>query len=405
MKPIRNGNLKLALESVRSTKFRSFLTMLGIILGVMAVILIVCVGEGVKWQITQQTIKYGDNVLVVRPLTEHRGALGGDSVPIGSAASLTATDITAIQKLPGTIGVVPLSSVSGSVQGDHKIETPLVIATTPEFAAFIKPQLKPGGDFFHSEDNVDQVVLGPQAADTLYDDALPLGQTMKFRGKEFLVSGVFKNFNAPPLSIEANFNNAVFVPMSSVKSLLGGEPAFYEVLVRARKGTDMKDFQAKLTTALTSAHGGSRDFVVTRAGQAGSGSDQTIRLLTLLTFIAALVAFVVGGIGIMNMMFVTVTERIHEIGIRKAIGATNAQIMKQFVSEAFVLSCIGAVYGVIGALAGVGLLRVYSSVHPVLVWPVILIAPLVAVASGVFFGSIPALKAARKDPIQALRHE
>ena len=142
-----------------------------------------------------------------------------------------------------------------------------------------------------------------------------------------------------------------------------------------------------------------------RKSDTDCGSDQTVRLLTLLTFIAAMIAFVVGGIGIMNMMFVTVTERIHEIGIRKAIGATNTQIMKQFVAEAFVLSCLGAIYGVICALAGLGLLRLYTSIHPVLVWQAIVLAPIVAVASGVFFGSIPALKAARKDPIQALRHE
>jgi len=404
MRPIKTGNLRLAYESIKSTKFRSFLTMLGIVLGVTAVIMVVCVGEGIKRQITQQTIKYGDNVLVVRPLAEHRGALGGDSLPIGSAASLTTADMAALQKVSGTVGVVPLSSVSGSIKGDHSIETPLVIATTPDFGTFIRPQVKTGG-FFDASDGAEQVVLGSAAVDKLYDDALPLGRTMTFRGKDFMVAGVFKNFNAPPLSIESNFNNAVFIPMSTVRNLIGGDPVIYELLVRARPGTDMSKYQNDLTASLTAAHGGSKDFVVTRAGQAGSGSDQTIRLLTLLTFIAALIAFVVGGIGIMNMMFVTVTERIHEIGIRKAIGATNSQIMKQFVSEAFVLSVVGALYGVLAALAGIGLLRVYSSVHPVIVWPVLILAPIVAVASGVLFGSIPALKAARKDPIQALRHE
>jgi|JI10StandDraft_1071094.scaffolds.fasta_scaffold04178_2 putative ABC transport system permease protein len=404
MSLVRNGNLKLALESVRSTRFRSFLTMLGIILGVMSVILIIGVGEGVKRQITQQTIKYGDNVLVVRPMAEHRGPLGGDSVPIGSSGLLNSADVAALQRVPGVIGIVPLSSINGSIYGDHKIETPLIIATTPEFAAFIKPQLKSGG-FFDNTEGAEQVVLGLGVADKLYDDTLPLGRSLKLRGKDFLVSGIFKNFNAPPLSIEANFNNAVFVPLSTVKNITGSEPAIYEMLVRAHAGTDMKKFQSAITTTLSEAHGGSRDFVVTRAGQAGSGSDQTVRLLTLLTFIAAMIAFVVGGIGIMNMMFVTVTERIHEIGIRKAIGATNTQIMKQFVAEAFVLSCLGAIYGVICALAGLGLLRLYTSIHPVLVWQAIVLAPIVAVASGVFFGSIPALKAARKDPIQALRHE
>ena len=114
---------------------------------------------------------------------------------------------------------------------------------------------------------------------------------------------------------------------------------------------------------------------------------------------------VVGGVGIMDVMLVSVTERMHEVGIRKAIGATNQQIMRQFVAEAFVLSAIGAVLGVLFSAAGVGLLRAYTSVQAVLVWQVMIVVPLIAIAIGVFFGSMPALKAARKDPIEALRHE
>lgn len=400
----RSGNLRLAYESIRATKFRSALTMLGIIIGVMAVILVVCIGEGVKRQIGQQVMRYGDNVLVVRPLSEHRGILGGDSVPAAVAAPLTLKDIETVRKLPAVAAAVPLSSVSGSIKGDRQISTPLVIATTPEFVTFIKPQLKYGG-FFEASQDTSQVVLGSKIVGELYNDSMPLGQAMSYRGQDFLVAGVFKNFNAPPLSIESNFNNAVFVPYDTVRNLTGAEPSIYEILVRAKPGTDMKAFAATLTSTLVQSHGGAEDVMVSTAGKTGSGTDQTLRLLTLLTLVAAVIAFVVGGVGIMNMMFVTVTERIHEIGIRKAIGATNRQILKQFIAEALVISCMGALYGVLAAFAGIGLFRLYTSLQPVIVWPIVIITPLVAIVSGVIFGSIPALKAASKDPIQALRHE
>lgn len=399
-----NGNLRLAYESIRTTKFRSTLTMLGIIIGVVAVILVVCIGEGVKRQIGQQVVRYGDNVVVVRPLSEHRGILGGDSVPAGAAAPLTLKDIETVRRLPAVAAAVPLSSVSGSIKGDRQVNTPLVIATTPEFATFIKPQLKYGG-FFEASQDANQVVLGSKIVSDLYNDSMPLGQTLSYRGQEFLVAGVFKNFNAPPLSIESNFNNAVFIPYDTVRNLTGVEPSIYEVLVRAKPGTNMPAFARSVQATLVQSHGGAEDVAVSAAGKTGSGTDQTLRLLTLLTMAAAVIAFVVGGVGIMNMMFVTVTERIHEIGIRKAIGATNRQILKQFIAEAFVISCLGAVYGVVAAFAGIGLLRLYTSLQPIVVWPIVIIAPLVAIASGVLFGSIPAIKAARKDPIQALRHE
>jgi ABC-type antimicrobial peptide transport system permease subunit len=134
-------------------------------------------------------------------------------------------------------------------------------------------------------------------------------------------------------------------------------------------------------------------------------SNKTIHLLTLLIAGAALISLIVGGVGIMNVMLVSVTERMHEIGVRKAIGATNRQIMRQFMAEAFVLSAIGAVIGVAFSAAIVGLMRFYTGLEPVLVWQVMVIAPVIAVAIGLFFGSLPALKAARKDPIEALRHE
>jgi putative ABC transport system permease protein len=398
----RTGNIRLAMQSVGATKFRSLLTMLGIVIGVVAVILVISVGEGVKRQISQQTLKYGDNVFIIRPLAEQRSVLSGESLPLAASAPLTNKDLETIRAARLVTSAVPLASVSGSVTGEKTIDTPFVIATTPEFAALVKPQIKFGG-FFESSDGTAQVVLGSRVVDKLYEDSMPLGQALTYRGGEFLVTGVFKNFNAPPLSMESNFNNAIFIPYSSVRELLGTDPLIYEIIASVQKGTDMTAYAKELQQKIEDSRGGAKDVTVTIAGQRSVGSDRTVNLLTSMTLVAALVAFVVGGVGIMNMMFVTVTERTHEIGIRKAIGASNQQIMHQFIAEAFVLSVIGTVLGVVGALAGIGLLRLYTTLQPVLIWQVFVATSIVAVFSGVLFGSIPALKAARKDPIQALR--
>jgi len=248
-------------------------------------------------------------------------------------------------------------------------------------------------------------VLGESIAQKLFDDNAPLGQGLYWRGQRFIVAGVFNDFKAPPFSLEANFNNAVFVPYSTAQKLSGNILGVYEVLAKTSTSHPLIQTERRADAALVAAHGGSHDVTVAPASSANTASDQTIHLLTLLITGAAIIALIVGGVGIMDVMLVSVTERMHEIGLRKAIGATNRQIMRQFMAEAFVLSTFGALLGLIFSAAAVGLLRLYSSLQPVLVWQVFVAAPLIAVAIGLFFGSMPALKAARKDPIEALRHE
>ena len=404
MTTFRTGNIRMAVQSLSGNKLRSFMTMLGIIIGVMAVILAVGIGEGVKRQISTQTARFGPDVVVVRPGNVKRSVLTGDSVPGGSSALLTENDVTTIQQTPGVTATVPLSTISGSVKADTLINAPLIIATTPDFAKVINQKMEYGA-FFEPESDTQLAVLGQSMARTLFEDSAPLGQTFNLRGKDFMVAGVFKQFSAPPLSLEANFNDAIFISYSTAGAITGSAPGIYQVL--AKKDTALKTNQVAdaIHVRLQSAHGGADDIMVTTAASSRGGSDQTLRLVTLMTIGVALIAFLVGGVGIMNSMLVSVTERIHEIGLRKAIGATHKQILDQFVAEALVLSVVGATVGAALAAATIGLLRLYTSLQPVIVWQMFLLAPLVAIASGVLFGTFPALQAARKDPIEALRHE
>lgn len=402
MTSIRKGYLGLALQSLRASRTRSFMTMLGIVIGVLSVIVIVGIGQGVKEQIATQSARYGKDVIVVRPDFSGRG-FGSSAVGAG-VALLESADVETLRRSPQVKQVVPLSTLRGAITGDKTVTDPLVIATTPELGPLLHQKIAFGG-FFAPTDGEKVAVLGKTIADQLFTDTAPLGQTLKYRGQEFTVAGVFSSFTAAPFSLEADYNEAVFIPYAAAQSLLGSAPRMNQLFVQAKDGTDVKVLAPQLEKAISDSHGGTEDVIAMAPGSKRAVSEPTLNLLTLMTICMAAVALVVGGVGIMNMMLVSVTERIHEIGLRKAIGATNKQILRQFITEAFALCVVGAVLGVIASLAVIGLLKAYTSLAPVVVWPVVLAAPLIALATGVLFGAIPAIKAARMDPIEALRHE
>lgn len=396
----RKGNIKLAVHTLGAAKGRSFLTMLGVIIGVASVITIIGIGEGVKQQITQQSAHYGKDVLVVKPGTTRDSVSG---VGLGSLnRALSSKDIEIVRQQSAVTQAAPLAIISGSVIADHTLNNPLIIATSSDFSDLVKQKVEYGA-FFDAEDNSKTAVLGSAVARKLFDDNVPLGQSFTLRGQQFIVAGLFKTFSGSSLSLEANFNDAVFIPFSTARTITGNDPGTYQVLARVKSGSNTSDMAKSLHKRLVAAHGGANDVVVDSVGAQNGASDSTLRLLTMMTIGVAAIAFLVGGVGIMNVMLVSVAERIQEIGLRKAIGASNRQILDQFITEAYVLSGIGAGLGVVVALAATGFLRLFTSLQPVIVWQAVVITPIVAVFTGVLFGTFPAAKAARRDPIDALR--
>lgn len=403
MTTLRKGNIRLALQSLSSNKGRSFLTMMGIIIGVAAVIVVVSIGEGVKQQIGAQTARFGKDVLMVRASSNRSGSAASSFIA-GSTRSLSKADIETVRSTSGVAQAVPVGTAVGAVQADHVVDDPFVVATTVDFIHVVKHPIEYGG-FFDPDEGSRTAVLGSSLALKLFDDTVPLGQSFTYRGEKFMVAGVFKRFAVPPLSTQSDYNEAIFIPYSTARSILGVDPETPQVLAKAAAGSSVETVAQSIETRLVAAHGGTHDVVVESAKGANDSSDETLRLLTMMTLGVALVAFLVGGVGIMNVMLVSVTERTQEVGLRKAIGATNQQILRQFIAEALVLSVIGAIIGVVLALVTVGFMRLYTTLQPVPVWPVVGLVPVVAIASGVLFGTFPAAKAARKDPIEALRHQ
>lgn len=414
MGSIVRGNLKMALSGLRQTKWRSLLTMLGIIIGVVSVVTVVGIGQGVKQDIADQINQFGDDLITVRPgvieeKNTHRSITNTDLLfGLNSISGLTERDLRTIQQTEHVRLAAPLSVIPGTVEIDGKqLNNSLVLATNGSLPGALNHEDIKYGEFFRDDQtqHVDRAVIGKDVAEQLFDDTVPLGRSFTFRGHQFIVHGVFDNFQGSPLSPTSNFNNAIFIPYTVAEKLTNNSAQMYSILVKPTE-PDKRDAAIEaINTNLLQAHGGQKDFSVLNREQSLAASSNVLNLLTTMIAAVAAISLLVGGVGIMNIMLVSVTERMHEIGIRKAIGATNRQILGQFMLEATVLSLVGGVIGVVASVITAFLLRTYTSLHPVISWESVAIATGVSIAIGIFFGTAPAIKAARKDPIEALRHE
>jgi ABC-type antimicrobial peptide transport system permease subunit len=410
MKSVTQGNIKAAIISVRGTKWRSFFTMLGVIIGIVSVVSIVSIGEGVKHQINQQINQLGRDLITVRPgqLTGNANQAGGLNLLSGLSihGALSRQDVHTVQSTPGVKVAVPLSIVSGSPKGEKGTDKhSLSIGATSDLPTVLNQQLAYGSfyDFNNGGQNI--AVIGQNAAKRLFNEDVPLGRSFELRGQQFVVRGIFKQFDAAPLSVDANFNDAIFIPDTTAQLITSDSAPIYEVLVRPDNPDQTNQVADTIDHNLLKTHDGQNDFSVLKQQESLAATNKILNLLTRLIGGVAAISLLVGGIGIMNIMLVSVTERMHEVGIRKAIGATNQQILDQFVIEATVLSVVGGLIGVVVSFVIDIALRIFTDLQPVISWWVVLLAVGVSVAVGILFGAVPALKAARKDPIEALRNE
>lgn len=400
----------MALSSIMSTKWRSLLTMLGVIIGVASVIIVMGLGEGIKQQIAGQIDHFGNDILMIRPGNEARykngKQLSDTDILFGRnvAGALTTQDVSAVADVQQIAKSAPLGIISSAAKaGDTTLSDPLVIATSSQLPEIVGQQVHYGS--FFDDGDMSAAVIGKQVAHNLFGEAVPLGQLFKMRGHTFMVRGIFSEFKSSPLSPTAGFDDAIFIPSGAAQQITNSGLQFYTILAQPKKGTDTKQVTATLNEQLTNAHGGAHDFTVFNRAQAEAVGDSTISLLTMFVTAVAVIALLVGGIGIMNIMLVSVTERMHEIGVRKAVGATSHQILAQFTLEAAVLSGAGGVVGVGVSLLVESFLRTYTNYRPVFMWRAMFIAVGLSLVVGIIFGVAPAIKAARKDPINALRHE
>lgn len=404
------GNIKLARQSIRSSRWRSFLTMLGVIIGVLSVVTIVSLGEGVKQQIRQQGFHRGQDLVTVLPgqrvERDAKGKVTKVNPTLGSSTVLNETDYRTVQKVPGVGKTAPIATVIGRGETDETTHQGPIIATVGSLPELLNQKLAYGAFFGENEVDTNYAVMGSKVAQDLFKENVPMGKSFTIRGHAFVVRGIFDDFPAAgPLSLDNDYNNAIFVPYDVGRELMGGAISIQQILVKPEDKGAAADMASDIRTALLASHGQQEDFTVLTQPETLLVASSLLNLLTATISAIAAISLVVGGIGIMNIMFVAVTERTREIGVRKAVGATNRQIMNQFLTEATILSLMGGLIGVILSLVLNFLLRVLTHLEPVITLPIMGIAVLVSVFVGILFGVTPALRAARKDPIEALRYE
>jgi putative ABC transport system permease protein len=404
-------NARMAFQSIRHNKSRSLLTMLGIIIGVSSVIMMVSLGEGIRRQVAVTNQVTNPNLVTVRSGRIVSRDSDGDISNVNILASfgtnsLTEKDFEALKKMPEAEYVVPLGTISG-LPANFENETysdAVIIATAPKLPEALNQKVI-FGSFFSETGSRNVAIIGKRVAENLFKENVPLGKLLSIRGQDFIVGGVMDEFKTNPLSSVTDLNKAIFIPFKTAQSLVGGNPSIYQFMLAPKEPASSNDLAAATQQQLLTTHGDQEDFTVLKATETESVARNTVQIATAFVAGIAAISLLVGGIGIMNIMFVNVTERTREIGVRKSLGATNRQIYSQFLIEATILSVLGGILGVLLALAGSAFMRVTGELEPTPTWQIVVLAVGVSAAVGILFGTVPAIKAARKDPIESLRYE
>ena len=400
--------IRIASRALARNKLRSILTMLGIIIGVGAVIAMVGVGQGAQEQAQKQIAAMGSNILFVGSGTVSRG---GTRMGWGATKTLVYDDMPAIlRECPAVAAAAPGGMASAQVVFGNDNWSTRITGTEPQFFDVRTWAFQSGAPF--SQADVDSAanvaIIGETVRKNLFGATDPIGQTIRIKNLPFKVVGVLAPKGSSATSGDDQ-DDTIITPITTLQKKMTGETWLRWIIVSATSRENSFTAQQQISSLLRDRHhirtGQDDDFFVRNMADIADLADQQSQLFTTLLFWIASVSLVVGGIGIMNIMLVSVTERTREIGIRMAIGATESDVQKQFLTEAIVLSLTG---GIIGVFAG---LTTSYIINQTLQWQVsvspqaIVAAVVFSMAMGIFFGYYPARKAARLDPIEALRYE
>jgi putative ABC transport system permease protein len=396
--------LKEAFRSLLSNKLRSGLTILGIIIGITAIIAMLSIGEGAKRQLAQSVENLGSNQLNVLPgfIQPGRGIV---SAGRGTAQSLKMRDVDVIKKIEGVKAVSPeISRRFQVVSSSGKNTNVLVIGVTPEYLLVRNSKVEKG--YFFKENDLNRfAVLGPTVAEDLFGEQDPIGKTIRINKVNFKVIGVLEAKGSVGF---INADEVVLIPLLVMQKILTGSEYLSLIAVQAESSELVDKVKDDITNALLKEHKVSpenQDFSVIAAQQFLNTFNALINTMTIFLASIAAISLIVGGIGIMNMMLTSVTERTKEIGLRKAIGAKKKEILMQFLIESVILTLIGGIFGIIlGSLISIGVSKFANITSEVSLYSIFLSLTFSSLV-GIIFGYWPAKRAADLDPIVSLRYE
>ena len=410
------GGLRIACTALGANRLRSSLTILGLVIGIAAVITLMSIGRGAESTITSSIEDFGTNLIFIQPKADVADGIRGSA---GTGATLTMSDVKSLKdsfNTPAILMVAPEKSTAAQVVAKGENLQSRILGVTPQYEQVRNFSVDQG--LFISDQHLENrsmvAVLGSSVKDTLFRNSNPIGQRILVNGKPFTVIGILETMGGTFQGLQ---DDLIVVPITTVQYRLSsnrtikGQQTVQQINVQIGDGHDIEEAKTQIRQVLRIEHQitGEDDFSLTSQEEVIDAFSGIIGTFTLFLGAVAAISLVVGGIGVMNIMLVSVTERTREIGIRKAIGATRNDILLQFLLESGLLSLVG---GAVGVLLGSGLSKIFSriefngsNIETLVSLDIVVLALTVSVAIGLFFGIYPATRASKLDPIEALRHQ
>lgn len=401
-------HFKLAKTAIKENRTRSFLTCLGIAIGVASIILILSLMGSISSLVKNEISEIGNDLIVVRPIsTKDTFTSVVEELTSSNTfqkSSLNLSDIEAISKIEGVSAVAPIA-ISVNTIGSEKntLSAVPVLGTTPSFND-IEPLTLKYGSFINNSNSDNSVVLGHTLSLALFNTInSTVGKTVSIMGEKFMIVGVLDEVNQSINFNNVDFDNALIMDVKSLDKITGSTQ-IQQINIKASNTDSLAKISTEIDNVLTQQKLGDKSFSVAYGDAITHPASTLFTIVSGMLTIVAAISLVVGGIGVMNIMLVSVAERTHEIGIRKAVGASSRNILMQFLFESLILSILGGIFGLVLGYVLAFLLSVFTPFAPYISWEIIAITFFTTIIVGIVFGVYPALKAASKNPIDSLKH-
>ena len=401
------AHIRLARTSIKENRTRSFLTCLGIAIGVASIILILSLTGSISRLISNQTKSIGEELIVIRPST-NKDMVSGiiDELTASNAyqkSNLALSDAEIVSKIEHVEAVAPIALATGTVSTEkNTVDSVAILGTTADFIS-IQPLTMRYGSFINDKFNSNTAVVGHTTSLVLFNTSNPVGKTLTIYGERFVVVGVLSEMEEAININNIDFDNAVIVNAGALDAMDGGIQ-IQQINAKASNIESLAEVSENIRNALVDKKSGDQNFAVMYGDAIKHPASSLFTIVSGMLAAVAGISLIVGGIGVMNIMLVSVAERTHEIGIRKAVGASSQNILMQFLFEALILSMLGGFFGLVLGYVLAFFVSIVTPFAPFISWWILLIAFVVSVLVGAVFGIYPALKAATRNPIESLKH-
>lgn len=401
-------HFKLAKASIKENRTRSFLTCLGIAIGVASIVLILSLMGGISNLIKSEISEIGQDLIVVRPTTTKDNITSIveelTSANTFQKSNLDIADTEAIAKVEGVSAVAPIAISTNTVESEKNTFTSVPILGTNADFIKIEPFTLRFGSFLNENNSANSVILGHTLSIALFNTVnTTVGKTVTIMGEKFMVVGVLDEIERSINFDNIDFDNALIMNINTLDKITGSTQ-IQQINVKAKNTDSLSEVSSKINDTLVNQKLGDRNFSVAYGDAITHPASSLFSIVSGMLTLVAAISLIVGGIGVMNIMLVSVAERSHEIGVRKAVGASGRNILMQFLFESLILSILGGIFGLILGYVLAFILSTFTPFAPYISIGIVVITFLTTIIIGIIFGIYPALKAASKNPIDSLKH-